>query len=167
MPSGMDTALLKEFFDHIGSGQRMTKLSGDGVCRCRADASVVARFYAPPTSRASFADAVADHTAKFHSRCTSPLVASRRNLRHARFRAGDAEDRACPFEQIRRKLTDAMQYPAFVLVAASGVMLFFLLFVLPQFSSVLGDFGSKVECGARRLHRSVGFSSAPTPRRRA
>src|ERR1700743_744765 len=46
-------------------------------------------------------------------------------------------------EQMRRKLTDAMQYPAFVLVAAVGVMLFFILFVLPQFSSVLQDFGAK------------------------
>jgi general secretion pathway protein F len=46
-------------------------------------------------------------------------------------------------EQMRRKLTDAMQYPAFVLIAAVGVMLFFILFVLPQFSSVLQDFGSK------------------------
>jgi general secretion pathway protein F len=46
-------------------------------------------------------------------------------------------------EQMRRKLTDAMQYPAFVLVAAGGVMLFFILFVLPQFSSVLQDFGTK------------------------
>jgi general secretion pathway protein F len=46
-------------------------------------------------------------------------------------------------EQMRRKLTDAMQYPAFVLVAAGGVMMFFILFVLPQFSSVLQDFGNK------------------------
>jgi general secretion pathway protein F len=46
-------------------------------------------------------------------------------------------------EQMRRKLTDAMQYPAFVLVAAIAVMLFFILFVLPQFSSVLQDFGTK------------------------
>src|SRR6202034_3450253 len=46
-------------------------------------------------------------------------------------------------EQMRRKLTDAMQYPAFVLVASAGVMLFFILFVLPQFSAVLQDFGSK------------------------
>jgi general secretion pathway protein F len=36
-----------------------------------------------------------------------------------------------------------MQYPAFVLVAAAGVMLFFILFVLPQFSTVLQDFGTK------------------------
>jgi general secretion pathway protein F len=46
-------------------------------------------------------------------------------------------------EAMRRKLTDAMQYPAFVLMAAAGVMLFFMLFVLPQFSSVLQDFGAK------------------------
>jgi general secretion pathway protein F len=45
-------------------------------------------------------------------------------------------------EAMRRKLTDAMQYPAFVLVAAAGVMLFFILFVLPQFSTVLQDFGA-------------------------
>ena len=46
-------------------------------------------------------------------------------------------------EQMRRKLTDAMQYPLFVLVAAVCVMMFFILFVLPQFSSVLQDFGNK------------------------
>jgi general secretion pathway protein F len=38
-----------------------------------------------------------------------------------------------------------MQYPAFVLIAAACVMLFFILFVLPQFSSVLQDFGAKSE----------------------
>ncbi|MDR3468665.1 MAG: type II secretion system F family protein [Xanthobacteraceae bacterium] len=46
-------------------------------------------------------------------------------------------------EAMRRKVTDAMQYPAFVLVAAIGVMLFFFVFVLPQFGSVLRDFGTK------------------------
>jgi general secretion pathway protein F len=46
-------------------------------------------------------------------------------------------------EAMRRKLTDAMQYPLFVLIAAFGVMLFFILYVLPQFSTVLQDFGAK------------------------
>lgn len=46
-------------------------------------------------------------------------------------------------EGIRRKLVDAMQYPVFVLIASACVMLFFILFVLPQFSSVLQDFGTK------------------------
>ena len=59
-------------------------------------------------------------------------------------------------EQMRRKLTDAMQYPVFVLVAAVGVMLFFILFVLPQFSSVLQDFGGKSDTALSSLHPSVG-----------
>src|ERR1700732_3155288 len=46
-------------------------------------------------------------------------------------------------EALRRKVTDALQYPAFILFAASGVLLFFILFVLPQFSSVSRDFGAK------------------------
>ena len=46
-------------------------------------------------------------------------------------------------EAMRRKVADAMQYPAFVLVAAIGVMLFFFVFVLPQFGGVLRDFGTK------------------------
>src|ERR1700743_1256492 len=46
-------------------------------------------------------------------------------------------------EAMRRKLTDAIQYPGFVLIAAVCVMLFFILFVLPQFSSVLQDLGGK------------------------
>lgn len=46
-------------------------------------------------------------------------------------------------EALRRKVTDALQYPAFILVAATCVLLFFVLFVLPQFASVLRDFGAK------------------------
>ena len=46
---------------------------------------------------------------------------------------------------MRRKLLDALQYPAFVLAAASCVLIFFLLFVLPQFSAVLRDFNAKLD----------------------
>jgi len=48
-------------------------------------------------------------------------------------------------EAMRRKLADALRYPAFVLVAATGVLGFFLLFVLPQFASVLADFHAKLD----------------------
>ena len=48
-------------------------------------------------------------------------------------------------EATRRKLSDALQYPAFILLAASLVLLFFILFVLPQFSSVLRDFNAKTD----------------------
>ena len=48
-------------------------------------------------------------------------------------------------EALRRKLSDALRYPAFVLFAAGCVLFFFLLFVLPQFASVLRDFGAKLD----------------------
>src|SRR5262249_46410508 len=48
-------------------------------------------------------------------------------------------------EALRRRLTDALRYPAFVLAAASAVLLFFLTFVLPQFGDVLRDFNAKLD----------------------
>jgi general secretion pathway protein F len=48
-------------------------------------------------------------------------------------------------EALKRRLGDAIRYPLFVLGAASCVLLFFLTFVLPQFASVLQDFGAKVD----------------------
>lgn len=48
-------------------------------------------------------------------------------------------------ESLRRKLTAAVRYPAFVLLAAGCVLIFFLLFVLPQFAGVLRDFGAKLD----------------------
>ena len=48
-------------------------------------------------------------------------------------------------EALRRKLGDALRYPAFVLLAAGSVLMFFLLFVLPQFAAVLRDFNAKLD----------------------
>jgi general secretion pathway protein F len=48
-------------------------------------------------------------------------------------------------EGLRRKVADALQYPAFVLLAAGGVLIFFVGFVLPQFSAVLRDFNAKTD----------------------
>jgi len=48
-------------------------------------------------------------------------------------------------EALRRKLGDALRYPAFVLLAAFAVLTFFLLFVLPQFAAVLRDFNAKLD----------------------
>ena len=48
-------------------------------------------------------------------------------------------------EALRRKVSEALRYPAFVLFAAGAVLVFFLLFVLPQFAAVLRDFGAKLD----------------------
>ena len=46
-------------------------------------------------------------------------------------------------EALRRRIVDALRYPAFLLLAAFGVLTFFLTFVLPQFASVFSDFNAK------------------------
>jgi general secretion pathway protein F len=48
-------------------------------------------------------------------------------------------------ESVRRRLADAVRYPLFVLIAAACVLTFFLMFVLPQFASVLREFGAKLD----------------------
>jgi general secretion pathway protein F len=60
-------------------------------------------------------------------------------------------------EAIRRKVADALRYPAFVLCAAGCVLVFFLLFVLPQFATVLRDFGAKLD---PMVAAFLGFSEA-------
>ncbi len=46
---------------------------------------------------------------------------------------------------LQQKLVAALQYPAFVLAAACSVLIFFLFFVLPQFSAVLRDLDAKLD----------------------
>jgi general secretion pathway protein F len=55
-----------------------------------------------------------------------------------------ASDRARA-ETLRRKVADALRYPTFLLFAAVCVLVFFLMFVLPQLGAVLHDFGTKLD----------------------
>jgi len=48
-------------------------------------------------------------------------------------------------EALRRRLVDTLRYPAFLLLAASSVLVFFLTFVLPQFANVFRDFNAKLD----------------------
>lgn len=48
-------------------------------------------------------------------------------------------------ETLRRRISDALRYPAFLLLAAGGVLTFFLTVVLPQFSTVFRDFNAKLD----------------------
>jgi general secretion pathway protein F len=103
---------------------------------------VVAKLRAALLGGESFADALTDHPTLFPPMYSALVRVGEVSgtLDEVLEMLGAERARS---EQMRRKLTDAMQYPAFVLVAAAGVMLFFILFVLPQFSAVLQDFGNK------------------------
>jgi general secretion pathway protein F len=106
--------------------------------------STIAQVRASVLSGESFADALAHHPLLF-----PPIYV-------ALVRVGEASgtlDRVLEVlsnertraEALRRKLGDALRYPAFVLFAAAAVLTFFLLYVLPQFAAVLRDFGAKLD----------------------
>jgi len=106
--------------------------------------STVGAIRASVLSGESFADSLAHHSALF-----PPLYL-------ALVRVGEASGtlehmlqvlarQRTHAEVLRRKLANALRYPAFVLFAAVGVLVFFLMFVLPQFSAVLRDFGAEID----------------------
>ena len=92
----------------------------------------------------SFADAIAQHGAYFPSIYIALVQVGETSGKLPHILELLANDRVRS-EGLRRKVTDALQYPAFLLVAAGCVLMFFILFVLPQFSSVLRDFNAKTD----------------------
>jgi general secretion pathway protein F len=132
-------------------------LAGDAdVGRLRL---IVAKLRAALLSGESFADAVGAHPLLFPAMYVALVRVGEMSgtLDQVLELLGAERLRA---EQMRRKLTDAMQYPLFVLIAAVCVMLFFIIFVLPQFSSVLQDFGSKSDTALGFFIRLSDFMRA-------
>ena len=120
---------------------------------------VVAKLRASVLSGESFAGAVAEHPALFPPMYVALVRVGEVSgtLDQVLEMLGTERARA---ELMRRKLVDAMQYPAFVLIAAVCVMLFFILFVLPQFSSVLQDLGAKSDSALSVFIRLSDFLRA-------
>jgi general secretion pathway protein F len=103
---------------------------------------VVGRIRASILAGESFAEAVGKHPVLFPPIYIALVQVGETSGKLSQILELIAAERARA-EALRRRLTDALQYPAFVLLAAIGVLTFFVLFVLPQFSSVLRDFGAK------------------------
>jgi general secretion pathway protein F len=135
-----DLALLLRAGARINDGLELLASDSD-FGRLR---SVVSDLRARVLAGESFAEALAQHEKLFPpmfvamvrvGEATGSLDHVLDNLAEERMRA----------EALRRKLAEAVRYPLFVLGAAGCVLLFFLTFVLPQFASVLQDFGAKVD----------------------
>jgi general secretion pathway protein F len=103
---------------------------------------VVAKIRAGILAGESFAEAIGKHPALFPPIYVALVQVGESSGKLNHILELIATERARS-EALRRKLMDALQYPAFVLLAAGCVLTFFILFVLPQFGSVLRDFGSK------------------------
>jgi general secretion pathway protein F len=120
----------------------LSLLSGDiDIGRLRP---VIAQVRAAVLSGESFGDAISRHPALFPPMYVALVRVGEASgtLEHILTALGTERMRA---EALRRKVADALRYPIFVMIAATAVLIFFLLFVLPQFASVLRDFGAKLD----------------------
>jgi general secretion pathway protein F len=103
---------------------------------------IVAKIRAGILAGESFAEAIGKHPALFPAIYVALVQVGESSGKLSHILETIAAERARS-EAVRRKLMDALHYPAFVLFAAGCVLTFFIVVVLPQFSSVLRDFGTK------------------------
>jgi len=135
-----DLALLLRTGATINDALELLAADSD-LGRMRATTAKVA---AAILSGESFADAIGAHPSVF-----PPIYV-------ALARVGEASGNLAPIleavcaerqraEALRRRLSETLRYPAFLLIGAGGVLVFFLLVVLPQFSNVFKDFNAKLD----------------------
>jgi len=105
---------------------------------------IVGKLRASVLGGESFADAVSHHPSVFPPMYVALVRVGEASgtLDHILELLANERARA---ELLRRRLGEAVRYPAFVLFAAGCVLFFFLLFVLPQFAGVLREFGAKLD----------------------
>ena len=135
-----DLALLLRTGATINDALELLAADSD-LGRMRATTAKVA---AAILSGESFADAIGAHPSVF-----PPIYV-------ALARVGEASGNLAPIleavcaerqraEALRRRLSETLRYPAFLLIGAGAVLVFFLLVVLPQFSNVFKDFNAKLD----------------------
>ncbi len=126
----------------------------------------VARIRASILSGESFGDAISRHSSLFPPMYVALVRVGEASGTLDQILELLAGERARA-EALRRRLGDALRYPAFVLFAAVCVLVFFLMFVLPQFAAVLHDFGAKLDPMVVVLHRTFRLCARQCWRRRA
>jgi general secretion pathway protein F len=105
---------------------------------------VIEKITAAVLTGESFADALAPHPSLFPPMYVALVRVGETSGTLAHVLEVLAAERVRS-ETLRRRISDALRYPAFVLGAAVAVLLFFLIFVLPQFATVLRDFNAKLD----------------------
>lgn len=133
-----DLALLLKAGARLDTGLELLSDDND-IGRLRL---IVKKIRAGVLAGESFAEAIAQHPAYFPPIYVALVQVGETSGKLAYILQMLASERMRT-EALRRKIMDALTYPAFILLAASCVVMFFILFVLPQFSSVLRDFGAK------------------------
>jgi general secretion pathway protein F len=93
-------------------------------------------------SGANFAEALSAHPATASPELIAVVRAAEASGALETALEAIAEERA-KRERLNAQIRSALRYPAFLLLVSLAVLLFFLLFVVPQFADVIGDFGTR------------------------
>jgi general secretion pathway protein F len=103
-------------------------------------ASIVRDLRAAITGGASFGDALQRYPKLFGPDLVAMVRVAEASgsLQHVLETVGEERART---EQLLSKVSSSLRYPAVLLTVAIGVLLFFLIVVVPQFGTVLRDFG--------------------------
>jgi general secretion pathway protein F len=147
-----DLALLLKAGARLDSGLELLANDND-IGRLRP---FVAKIRTDIMSGESLSDAIARYPAQFPPIYVALTQVGETSGRLASILESLSQERTRQ-EALRRKLTDALQYPAFVLSAAFCVLVFFVTFVLPQFAAVLRDFGAKTDLVINTFFRLSDF----------
>jgi general secretion pathway protein F len=63
-------------------------------------------------------------------------------------------------EQLAERINSAIRYPLFLIASAAAILLFFLVYVVPQFESVFKDLGGRLNGGAAFVLAASGWLHA-------
>lgn len=151
----LDLALLLKAGARLDRALELLATESD-ISRLRATAAAIRSSI---LTGESFADALAHHPTLFPPMYMALVRVGEISGTLERILHILASDRSRA-EALRRKVVDALRYPAFLLFAATCVLVFFLMFVLPQLGAVLQDFGAKVDPIAGAFLRLSEFLNA-------
>jgi general secretion pathway protein F len=107
-------------------------------------AAVARDLRAAITSGASFGDALQRHPKLFGPDLVAMVRVAEASGTLETVLESVAEERART-EALMEKVASSLRYPAVLLVLALGVLIFFMVAVVPNFATVLRDFGQKPE----------------------
>jgi general secretion pathway protein F len=107
-------------------------------------ANIVRDLRAAITAGASFGDALERYPRLFGADLVAMVRVAEAtgNLDGVLESVGEERART---ERLMDKVSSALRYPAVLMIVALGVLVFFLVYVVPQFASVLRDFGQTPE----------------------
>ncbi|WP_245295608.1 type II secretion system F family protein [Rhizobium rhizosphaerae] len=105
--------------------------------------TLIARLHADLSTGTSFSKALARHPRLFPPVYVKMIEVAEVSGRLEQALSGIARERQRS-EGLRKRLIGALAYPAFLAVAALGVLAFVLLYIIPQFESAIAGFRDRI-----------------------